>query len=324
MLVKNRGAAWALAALGGLAIIGFLFFDSHHCFYDHSACGNYQNYSAVDNSKGSFIVSLPDWASSNKDAIDALAAIASVVFSLSLAVFTGVLASRTSGLHAETAALRATAEQQRMDMLRSVIATEKAADAAKRTVDVLIATERSELVLAEIGLATLPDPLPGQPNNFVPAGLLGLQQFRIVTAFKSSGRSACKIKDICIEWSIINRESSDRNPSPPSVPIYVHHIPAQIFVDGNQIFASRWSEEKNGIISLFDPTQREAINTNKAWLWVWGRVIYADFVGDEYEVGFVAHWEAIKGSTLGATAVTVARGFVIEGPEQYIYRRRRN
>jgi hypothetical protein len=54
---------------------------------------------------------------------------------LLLALFTGVLAYKTSGLFRETAALRAAADKQATEMLRSIKAAEKAADAAKRSAD---------------------------------------------------------------------------------------------------------------------------------------------------------------------------------------------
>jgi hypothetical protein len=58
-----------------------------------------------------------------------------VLFNGLLALFTFRLFRATSGLMAETAGLRATADEQRADFLRSVVATEKAAIAADASAD---------------------------------------------------------------------------------------------------------------------------------------------------------------------------------------------
>jgi hypothetical protein len=210
-----------------------------------------------------------------------------------------------------------------MDMLRSVIAAEQAAIAARRSADVLVASDLSEPVPANILLVTFPDPLLGSPENTTSGGPLSHNQFRIVIVIKNLGRTNTKIKNVCVEWSIINCENYKENPSPSIEPVYVHNTPTAIFLGGNEVISFKWSGETNGVVSL-GVDQREALNTNNAWLWVWGRIIYVDFVGNEYELGFVAHWEAVAGSTIGAAAVTMARGFVIEGPPTYIYGRRRD
>jgi hypothetical protein len=131
-MVRNWGAVLALAVLIGLAAIGFLFFDLPHCYENSESCNAQQHYSAINDDHPSALVSIGNWATANREAIDALSAIGSVTFAFALVVFTGVLATKTSGLHAETAALRTAADQQSKDMVRSIAASTRAAEAMEQ------------------------------------------------------------------------------------------------------------------------------------------------------------------------------------------------
>src|SRR5271166_3686464 len=107
MYIKNWGAAWALVGLVGITAVGFLFFDTPHCKRNETNC--IHNYSKTTKDSNSLysLSSIGVWARDNKDAIDPLAAIGSVVFAGALVFFTATLWVATRRLAASTAELSA-------------------------------------------------------------------------------------------------------------------------------------------------------------------------------------------------------------------------
>lgn len=126
MLIKNKGATLALLCLVCIAGVG-LYINNNE--YHHGDRDNKHYTATVDNDLSLF-KSVSDWADANHDALEALSAISSVIVTIGLLFFTGVLASKTEGLYRETNSLRLIADQQRADMLRSIEASEKSAEAA--------------------------------------------------------------------------------------------------------------------------------------------------------------------------------------------------
>jgi hypothetical protein len=131
MLIGNWGAAWALAGLVGIIAIGFLFSDTEHHNNNHTYSESAHNQATINDKFTASFIAVGKWAAANRETIEAVTAIGSVIFSLALVFFTGVLAAKTSGLYQATVGLRDVANQQRSDMLRSIAATEKAAAAAE-------------------------------------------------------------------------------------------------------------------------------------------------------------------------------------------------
>jgi hypothetical protein len=127
-VVKNWGAATAFLALVALVSVAAWLDVSapyHHC-RGADECGQpfQDHHKPADYMAGP--LALGQFAETNDGAITAVATIL-------IAAFTIVLAIRTGGLFKETAGLRAIATEQRAYMLRSIIATEKLAEAAHRT-----------------------------------------------------------------------------------------------------------------------------------------------------------------------------------------------
>jgi hypothetical protein len=149
MLIKNKGAALALLTIVALPVIGFYAKDNEY----HHASSDNKHYSRFINDDLFLLTSVADWAKTNHDAAEALSAISSVVVTVGLLIFTGILAFRTTGLYRETAALRQVAKQQRGDLLRSIQASESAAEAAKKAADIseqaLTVLERPYLFIDE-------------------------------------------------------------------------------------------------------------------------------------------------------------------------------
>jgi hypothetical protein len=90
--------------------------------YIHKPTANSADYQNEGGVQITVLVALFDWVGRNRDGFD-------VIFACLVAYFTYILASKTAGLFVETAGLRAAAEQQKADLLRSIEATEKAAEA---------------------------------------------------------------------------------------------------------------------------------------------------------------------------------------------------
>jgi hypothetical protein len=91
MLIKNRGAAAALAVMIIGVAIGFSFFDRPHCYEKQCSHEGQHQESAVDNDSSGLFVSLGTWAGNSHDAIEALSAIASLIFAAGLVGFTFTL-----------------------------------------------------------------------------------------------------------------------------------------------------------------------------------------------------------------------------------------
>jgi hypothetical protein len=93
-----------------------------------------------------------------------------------------------------------------------------------------------------------------------------------------------------------------------------------IIFQPNQNFRINWQHGSTFEIVLSDE-ERNLIAQNNAWLWVYGKLVYTNFIGEVHEMGFVAHWEATVGATLPNFGRTTARGMVIEGPPQFLFDR---
>jgi hypothetical protein len=144
-MVKNWGAATAFLAL--VALVGgavwFYWPTPYESCYGTSDCRQ----SSKDHDKPADYVAgalaLGQFAETHDGAITAVATIF-------IAAFTIVLAVRTGGLFKETARLRAIANVQQTDFLRSIKATERLAEAAHKSAelarDEFNATHRPHLV----------------------------------------------------------------------------------------------------------------------------------------------------------------------------------
>ncbi len=203
-------------------------------------------------------------------------------------------------------------------------ATETAANAAALQARAAVGAELAELVIHRIDLVPFPDATPGQQDFAIAAGPLAPNEMRAVVHVTNSGRTRSRINQICVEWIVVERNSPTKNPDPPVVPVYQNQIGTSHIFGENQTIPLKWSGGTNSIIRL-TTVQRTAINNNTAWLWVYGVIRYVDFLRETYDIGFCAHWEAVAGSTIsdfGPVSTNSPRGFVMEGPPPYIYRKK--
>ena len=158
-------------------------------------------------------------------------------------------------------------------------------------------------------------------NNPMPNGAIEQNRFRALVYFTNSGRSRSRMSELCVEWIVVPRPA-DRNADPPETPVYVNRVGTNHIFAADQTLAIKWMGGNNSLVSL-TPEQRLAINSNAAWLWIYGSFVYADFMDETYDAGFVAHWEAIAGGTIGPAPLPNPRGIVLEGPPAYLYRNKR-
>jgi hypothetical protein len=148
-MVKNWGAAAAfLALLGLVGVATWLDLPApYHRCHGANDCGqtSKDNHKATEYVTGT--LALGQFVDTHNGAVSAIATIM-------IAAFTVVLAIRTGGLFKETAALRAIAEQQQADLLRSINATENLAEAAHDSAEVaraeFNATHRPHLVIRDV------------------------------------------------------------------------------------------------------------------------------------------------------------------------------
>ena len=131
MLVKNYGAASALTSLVVIAVIGFLFFDTPHCYSDKSACISQYHNRAIYNNSSEPLLSVFRWAVDNRAAVEVLAGLAPFSF------LPPSLSSPWSWLARLAVCIKKLLlcehllTNSRADILRSVKAAEIAAEAAK-------------------------------------------------------------------------------------------------------------------------------------------------------------------------------------------------
>jgi hypothetical protein len=184
-----------------------------------------------------------------------------------------------------------------------------------------IGADRSELIVSHISLVYFPESDRSNQNVPIPNGVIERNELRAIVHFTNSGRSRSRMTELCIEWAVVPRPAN-KNADPSEVPIYTNPVGANHIFAPDQTIPIKWLGGDNSIIRLL-PDQRMAINSNTAWLWIYGSFVYADFMDEIYDAGFVAHWEAVAGGTIGPAPLPNPRGIVLEGPPAYIYRRNR-
>jgi hypothetical protein len=207
------------------------------------------------------------------------------------------------------------------DAKKAADAAESTATAALLQARAAIGADRSDLIVSQISLVPFPESDQSNQNTPMLNGMIQRNEFRVVVYFTNSGRTRSRMSELCIEWTIVPRPN-DRNADPPQVPIYENRVGTNHIFAADQTIAIKWLAGNNSLIRLTQEQQAE-INSNAAWLWIYGAFVYTDFMDETYDAGFVAHWEAVAGGTKGPQPLPSPRGIVLEGPPAYIYRLKR-
>jgi hypothetical protein len=206
-----------------------------------------------------------------------------------LTIVTGIMAFATIGLGIATVGLYVTGEKQ-------VEAARTAADAALRQANAMIAIESPILDIAQLKLvgyenersaaATIDPVPPGLPPPFC----------RPLIALQNSGRTAMTINRIFCDWIVA-----------PTVEEFPDYHFQEIWNGTLGKESSVWFRSQNGI--RLNQLQVETIENFGQFLWVYGKIVYTDFMGDQFEHGFIARW-------------TTSEGFVRDPLVNYEYKRK--
>jgi hypothetical protein len=254
-MVKNWGAASALLALIALIAVGLVNSEAPQRSKHAEASPSQYCESAEDNNRHGVVVSAEGWLARNRNAIEAFSAVGSVVFAGILAIFTGVLAQKTSGLFVETGRLRVLADEQRADIRRSIKASEDAAKAAERSAkiaeDALVTVQRAFVFLIEIDI----DP------SFTPAG--HVTRLRIRPTWRNSGLTPTRNLSVRVQWGHFPVTAL-----PPGIGNFDGVYPTKMFLAPQ---AQEWTQ---GITIPKEVLAKvESLEEN---VYVWGQADYED------------------------------------------------
>jgi hypothetical protein len=184
----------------------------------------------------------------------------------------------------------------------TLTATAEAANAALRQVNASVALEAPNPVIVKVKLAGYRnetdqtsdpenDPVkPGQPPTIC----------RILVAMQNIGRTDMKMIDSSIDWIV----AATLRP----IPDYTRVVSAKggIFRKGDPVWL--WSDKH--FIKLTDE-ERSDMQSGRKSLWAYGYFSYFNFVGERFEIGFLARWN-------------MSEGFVREVNPNYEYNRQTN
>ena len=267
-MVKNWGALWALILLSAAVCFGALRVYLSPAPRGEGAT-NYRAQSAkYDNQPTDYMASaftVGKFVDDHNGTVSAFAAIF-------IAIFTVVLAQKTSGLHAatrglfkETAGLRTAANEQRADMLRSIEAAERSAETAKKAAESLPRVERAYLFLESERLVS---------DNKV-FGAMGIgSPFDINVAFKNFGKTPAIMKGAAVECRYY-----------ATVP---YRLSATIGMYSNGIASGDAFEHQLRAITTAE--ERESAESGIGTIHLYGEIAYLDMFGDVHVTGFCWQW----------------------------------
>jgi hypothetical protein len=147
----------------------------------------------------------------------------------------------------------------------------------------MIAVESPDPVIVRLGIASratensIPEIVgpTGVPSNFS----------QVLVLIQNKGRTNMTIKRFCIELLV--------SPTLPPTPIYQHLQTDWKYKLGKD--ETNWVRaDPLGDIQLSE-ADRTAILNLESYLWAFGFFAYSNFIGDEFDFGFLARWDITKG-----------------------------
>jgi hypothetical protein len=184
----------------------------------------------------------------------------------------------------------------------TLAATATAANAAKLAAQAAVAVDLPILAPSMIALHREPG-VPGLVQGYPER----VSTFKI--NFKNFGRTAAELVTQCIEWKVVSRL--------PEIPVYKSSFP---FVPGTFV---EYGNELPAVIQNFiitlQPEEVEAISKETTFLWVYGYVLFKDFLGNGHEQRWCTKWQAFALRPDGARGPL---GFVYDSatPSEYTKR----
>ena len=205
---------------------------------------------------------------------------------LLIAIFTVVLAVKTSGLFRETAGLRELASEQSRDMKASINAAEKAADAATLSAKAAIGMELPVIRVERFpGLINVPErPSPDKPfrpglyTSNVP------QQFSVLSSleFRNVGRTPAFPIKLMMGWKV-----GSELPAEPDYFNSVNSSSAAIIKPDREFDAAA------RIVVELSPDDRDMLLKGTAFIWLYASLHYRDFLNNPHEARFC--WRSTTG-----------------------------
>jgi hypothetical protein len=213
-----------------------------------------------------------------------------------VALFTGLLALYTARLWIATHNLQEVAEQQRLEMARSITAAEKTADAALSQARTLIAMESP--VFAWLGVA-----LEVVDTALAFTGIVANTRYRPVIIVKNVGRTHMESREFCVETTPVYGFRADLSNTPTYTESGI--IKAAYLAEANMDVRLRHPDR----ILTFTADQVSGLDSGEMKFFVYGFVKYFNPLAREAgDAGFIAMWNR--------------NGFINFGLPNYNYHRR--
>jgi hypothetical protein len=214
------------------------------------------------------------------------------------------LAEYTGWLAVLTVALVLASVVQGFFLLRADKTARITALAAKRSADAAIGVELP--ILVPVDIALLRD-LGGGVQNYVVGYPDTASIFRL--RLRNLGRTAAELTSQGVEWRVLKQL--------PKIPIYTSNF---AFTRGS--FCEPTQPSPMQILRFpinLQPDEVRDISENTKFLWLYGRIIFKDFLGEQHEQRWCAKWQGYAPQPDGALA---AIGFVYDSttPAEYAKR----
>jgi hypothetical protein len=219
-----------------------------------------------------------------------------------------LLFGATAALALITIALTGIGFWQARDNKAAIKAAQTSANAAMLHARTAVAAESAEVLVHSINLVEFPDPPPGVPDTIIPGGPAP-EYSRIILSVFNSGRTRGEIIRMSLQWGVFVADPAD-NP-----PVYQNIVGRTFVVLREQLLSMKWGE---GIVHL-DDTLRGGVNAGEMTLWIYGFFTYQNFMDQKTDVGFIGRWRSVYGGLAPQPL-----GFIMGGPPQYNYIRRRS
>ena len=184
-------------------------------------------------------------------------------------MFNGFLAVFTYFLYRSTKGLHETAQQQSTDMKESLRISRDVAKAAQKSADAVVGIERPRLHVDSIRFS--------ESKRFDIPTRIRYPWVKI--GFHNYGRSPAYLVGTHFHY-FIGREL----PIPPKYDVGVDKSDV---IEPGKTHEWLWSRMD------FRPTPEEikSVVSGDARLWMYGVIVYADFMGDEHKTGFCGSWK---------------------------------
>jgi hypothetical protein len=215
-----------------------------------------------------------------------------------IAVFTVILAIKTSGLFVETAGLRSAADKQAGDMKESIAAAQRAAEAAQLSAKAAVSVEIPHVYI---------DNLEFQESG---VGNLAAQlQFpHVAISVKNYGRTPAFLGQLAAEMLIA--------PMLPDAPDYsntARDLPTGTVIEGSTSYDLPTAR-------LFNAVPIETIKdiiAERTYVWIYGYIFYRDFLRNPHCLRFCAQLIVLNGDGHTGNVHIIESGEDTEYTESY-------